>query len=71
LLRSFHARLLVIERRRYRSKRMHPTDLEFDRAHALMTVACVVLGVVFLGFAGLVTIIGQPFVDFVFSLFGG
>jgi hypothetical protein len=50
---------------------MHPTDLEFDRAHALMTVVCVVLGVVFLGFTGLITIIGQPFVDFVFSLFGG
>jgi hypothetical protein len=67
LLRSFHTWLFVIERRKYRSKWMHPTDLEFKRTHALVTVACIVFGALFLAVALLSSLLGDGFINVFFG----
>jgi hypothetical protein len=71
LPRRIHARLLVIERRRFRSRNVDPTDVEFKQTHAVVTVACIIFGAAFLCVALLSTIFGDSFVDAMFHSFGG
>jgi Trk-type K+ transport system membrane component len=71
LLRRIHARLLVIERRRFRRKNVNPTDVEFKQTQVVVTVACIVFGAAFLCVALLSTIFGDSIVNAMFHSFGG
>ncbi|MGA7781132.1 MAG: hypothetical protein WCA85_25960 [Paraburkholderia sp.] len=50
---------------------MNPTDTEFEASHAITTIACLVFGFLFVGFALLSTLLGDAFVTAVLSFFGG
>lgn len=69
--RLIHARLLVIERRRFRRKGVNPTDTEFKQTHVLVTIGCVLFGSLFLAVALLSSILGDEFVNTLFHSFGG
>jgi preprotein translocase subunit Sss1 len=71
LRRRIYARLLVIERRRFRRKSVNPTDTEFKQTHVLVTIGCVLFGSLFLAVALLSSILGDEFVNTLFHSFGG
>lgn len=60
----------MVERRKFRGKRMNPSIVEFKQHQAVNTVMCIVFGSVFLALAILSTLFGDAFFDALFSFFG-